>query len=420
MRMSVVLIAIVTSAWAVAEAQECLDLRSAITLALDRAPLVDAASEAINQAQSEEQIARSEWRPQLSAFARSAAGEGGLSDTQIENQAGIRVSQRLYDFGRGKRQVASSRLGRMQVEAEHRAVRAQEAYDITGYYIDVLQSRATVEALSVPVVYLSRRAEAQDALLRRGESTRSMAAEARSEAARAAAELTAATFEMDKAEAELTARLGNVAALCDELNISATLRALAIRPGSADEIADNLIRLNPILQAERAAVDRLDVEADLRRRARLPVIDLAATSAYAYDDFAQSWDVRSRIGVEVNVPLATGGRLSATSDEAKARASNQEYLLAEKVRLFRRDVLVAVAKVEAGQAEVRSRSEARLAAQAQFDAIETEFDLGARTLTDLVEARAKLDRAVVQDIKTRFRYMQDLAWLAALANRLID
>jgi len=43
--------------------------------------------------------ARSLYRPQVSTFARTGVGDVGLVDSALQNQIGLRASQRVYDFG---------------------------------------------------------------------------------------------------------------------------------------------------------------------------------------------------------------------------------------------------------------------------------------------------------------------------------
>jgi len=138
-----------------------------LNLASLNSPTVAIAQADLDVAQAELIDAKSLRRPQVSAFTRSGFGDEGLVNTAIENQVGLRASQRIFDFG-------DSRLAREAAEEE---IIAQENkpcltdtselnqhLDIlkeSGYLNIALSQNAEVKALSSLAKKLEIEAERQ-------------------------------------------------------------------------------------------------------------------------------------------------------------------------------------------------------------------------------------------------------------------
>ncbi|MEO1361889.1 MAG: TolC family protein, partial [Pseudomonadota bacterium] len=120
----------------------CLPIADAMRAAAIASPDVAVAEAQIAGSKADLSLARSLTRPQVSTFARTQAGDGGLTGNAIDNQVGFRASQRIWDFGdaRFAREAAQSRVGAaeqtqlsIEAEAERRValsyITALEAYE---------------------------------------------------------------------------------------------------------------------------------------------------------------------------------------------------------------------------------------------------------------------------------------------------
>lgn len=90
------------------QAEECLTLVQAVKKSAAIDPSVGAASARLTGAEARLLGVKSEWRPQVSGFAQTNDGPTGIGDGRTNNQLGITVSQRLWDFGRGRAEQASA------------------------------------------------------------------------------------------------------------------------------------------------------------------------------------------------------------------------------------------------------------------------------------------------------------------------
>jgi len=77
----------------------CLSVGEAFSRAAVRAPEVQIASARAGEAFADVTQAKSLFRPRLSGFGRSGAGDTGIVDSGVSNQVGARASQRIFDFG---------------------------------------------------------------------------------------------------------------------------------------------------------------------------------------------------------------------------------------------------------------------------------------------------------------------------------
>ena len=82
-----------------ASAQVCDPLIDSMRIASETAPEVSVAQARVQRAEADLAEARSLRRPQLSTFGRSGVGDTGLTTNQNDNQVGLRLSQRVFDFG---------------------------------------------------------------------------------------------------------------------------------------------------------------------------------------------------------------------------------------------------------------------------------------------------------------------------------
>lgn len=126
------------------------------------------------------------------------------------------------------------------------------------------------------------------------------------------------------------------------------------------------------------------------------------------------------VGLQLSIPLVTGGMRSAKQDEALA--------LAEKTRLegeaLRRGVLhdtqAAWLAVASGLAQIRAQEQALKSAAARLDATQTGQEVGARTTLDVVNAQADLYRTRLSLVRARQELLLGRLRLAASAGELAE
>lgn len=165
--------------------------------------------------------------------------------------------------------------------------------------------------------------------------------------------------------------------------------------------ANNFSIISAFNQAE---VSRKSIA--LQRSGHLPRLDLVAS--YGQSDntsvFGLRGDIQS-VGVQFNVPLFEGGAVNS-----RTRQANYEYEAAkEKLNEIKRSVKRQVKDAYRGVVSTISRVEALRAtvtsAESALEATEAGFEVGTRTMVDVLNEQRNLFRAKRDFSRTRYDYL---------------
>jgi NodT family efflux transporter outer membrane factor (OMF) lipoprotein len=181
-------------------------------------------------------------------------------------------------------------------------------------------------------------------------------------------------------------------------------------------LPSGLVRNRPdILAAEamlhadtaRIGVALANLYPDVRLTGTLTQGAVTPGNLFSYD--STGW----MVGPSLTAPLLNGGALRAEkrAAEAQARASLARYrqtVLAAFAQVS--DVLTALAHDDDA---LRAVADARSAAQSAVDDADKAYRLGAGARLDLIEARRRLDRAILQQVQARGQRLLDLVTLFA-------
>lgn len=128
----------------------------------------------------------------------------------------------------------------------------------------------------------------------------------------------------------------------------------------------------------------------------------------------------SVIGLQLSIPLYTGGMRSARGDEAVALAEKARY----DVEAIRKSVALqtrgAWLGATGGATRITAYESAVESARARLDATETGHEVGARTTLDLLNAQADLFRALRDLSQAKYQVLLDRLALARAAGELTD
>ncbi len=399
-------------------AQSCLSLSDAMGLAAARAPEVAGAEARLAEAEAEARAARSLSRPQISTFGRSSVGDSGLTSSQIENQVGVQVSQRLYDFGDARLAEAAAQNQVEQRQYEIAAQQAESAQMLADAYLTRLETLAVMDVVSERRDYFRRQRDAVTELLARGGATRADRAQIDAQLANAEADALELQFLADRSATRIREYAGiEVGELCDTDQAASDLSGQLVGLQSLDSLVQAALSDNPMISARQSAVRSLEARLDRARRNRLPVIEAVGIASYVYDDQREDWEGRDRLGVDVSVPLYTGEAIGAERDRAAAQLDIEQSALRTLQRNMREEAEIAFRRSISLEAQL-IRREAVADSQAEyFEAIAGEFQFGLGTLPDLVDARLAHERAQIDVISARFDWLRQKLELLRLTGR---
>lgn len=181
---------------------------------------------------------------------------------------------------------------------------------------------------------------------------------------------------------------------------------------------------NPAIRGQLLAVELAKREAAKFSRRSSATVDLVAQAGRdrlsGSGDFGSaSNSVTNRmIGVQLSVPLFTGGYRGAKEDEALRLADKADAELERTRQQVAQQVRAAWLGLSVGMERVRSLDEALVASLSRADATQTGRDVGQRTTLDLLNAENDAAAARLALAQGRVSLLLDRLRLAALVGQL--
>ena len=175
---------------------------------------------------------------------------------------------------------------------------------------------------------------------------------------------------------------------------------------------------NIVAQLNQAEVARKSI--NLNRSEHLPVIDIVA--AYGFSDqstydFGQRGDNQT-YGFELNMPIFTGGAIYSRTKQAEFeyKTEKENLLQVERsvnrdVKVYYRGVISSISQVKALKATVKSSTSA-------LEATEAGFQVGTRTMVDVLAEQKDLYGAKKDYSRSRYDYLINVIKLKNAAGSL--
>ncbi len=161
---------------------------------------------------------------------------------------------------------------------------------------------------------------------------------------------------------------------------------------------------NIIAALNDAEVKRKDIS--IQQSGHLPTVDIVAN--YAMQDVNSSFGLRGdtqQVGLEINIPLFQGGKVTSLARQATFdyQAAKEELQITKRqvtreIRNAYRDVFSSIARVKALKATVASTTSA-------LEATEAGFEVGTRTMVDVLDGQKDLYKSKQDYSKSRYDYL---------------
>ncbi|MFC1689206.1 TolC family outer membrane protein [Pseudomonadota bacterium] len=202
-------------------------------------------------------------------------------------------------------------------------------------------------------------------------------------------------------------------------------------PINANEWVDMALQTNPAVLSSRAAVDVADATMRLERAGYFPTLDLTATydqfknNKYQYNDFISGGQLNStlqvddwRVGVFLDIPIYQGGRVSARTRQARKLLDATGQDLDDIQRGVIRQTQDSYRAVLAGIQEVQAFRQASISAESALEATQAGFEVGTRTIVDVLIAEQRKYQAQRDNSVARHAYIINHLRLKAVAGLL--
>jgi len=202
-------------------------------------------------------------------------------------------------------------------------------------------------------------------------------------------------------------------------------------PINADDWVNLALQTNPSVLSSRAAVDVADANMRFERAAYYPTLDLFASydqfkdNKYQYNDFISGETLNSslkvddsRIGLILDIPIYQGGRRNARTRQAHRLLDASGQDLDDVQRGVVRETQNAYRAILAGIQEVQAFEQASISAESALEATQAGFEVGTRTIVDVLIAEQRKYQAQRDNSVARHLYIIRHLRLKAVAGLL--
>ena len=178
---------------------------------------------------------------------------------------------------------------------------------------------------------------------------------------------------------------------------------------------------SPVLTMLSLGAENAKDEIEKYKALTSPKVDFVAQvgmdRARGSGDFGYAQTAMSNrvIGIQVSIPLFTGGMRDAKRDEASALAERAQADLARTRQIVERQTRTAWTAVRVGAAQVRAFEQALVSAKSRLDATELGVEAGGRTTLNLLDAQTAYHAAESNWTRTRYELLLSRIRLAVAA-----
>lgn len=194
-------------------------------------------------------------------------------------------------------------------------------------------------------------------------------------------------------------------------------------PADIGQWVEKALTQNLSLIAAQAANRAAAKEVNRRDAGHYPTLDLVASHAYTTDTMRDPLDnenTHTSIGVQLSIPLLSGGLTSARSREARALYTQAQESLEAQRRATVREVRSAYLGVTAGISQVKARKQALSSAQTALEATQAGFRVGTRTAVDVLNSQQVRYGAQRDYARSRYDYLLTTLRLKQAAGSLSE
>lgn len=300
--------------------------------------------------------------------------------------------------------------------AEKRAMQASTQYEqqkqtlivrIAEGYFNVLSALDSLEFVQAEKRAIERQLEQTKQRYEVGLTAITDVHEARAQFDRAVADEIIAGNAVETARETLRTITGKYHAKLDKLN---TGTFSTVKPTqNTNDFIEIAKAKNLDLQVAKSAVDIAKDQIDLAKAGHYPTLNLNATYSDSLTDSAGRQHAprsdRTSVGLTLDVPIYTGGQTVAATDQARANFVASSEDMEAAMRNMTRSVITSYNQVVSDVATYRALEQAVVSAESALQATEAGFDVGTRTIVDVLVSTQNLYNAKRNLADIRYRYV---------------
>ena len=429
--------AIVTGLFAACNAS-AIDLVGVHDLALKNDPILQAASYRRDATGENERQAWSSLLPTIGGSAGVTRGNGvtqiggvEVNDQDVDNENWrFSLDQVVYDQANYERlDIARGQMS--QAEAIYQTAYQNFLVRVSVAYFDVLTTSDRVIFAEAEENASQRQFEQAEQKFEVGLTAITDVYESRASYDNARARAIVARNVLADAREGLRQLTGQYFEEVDPLQEELPL--VAPDPEDIEAWVNTALQNNPVVQTRRYAVDIADSNASLQRTGHFPTLRFSASyqeftnnKLVLTDDFQNpigTTDLQSddlRYGLSLNVPIYQGGFVSSRTRQARYELNATAEDLDEQQRFTVRETRNAYRAVTAGIEQVQAFGQALISGESALEATQAGFEVGTRTIVDVLLAQQRFYGAARDNSLARHTYILDHLRLKRAAGLLAE
>ena len=420
--------ALAASAIVVCAQSAVMDFRQVYQAALEQDASIRASRAAADSGRERLPQARAGLMPQVSANAGrnfndlnstspnilgelTTTNDKYFSDTKaVQLRQPLVNMQRWQQFEQAKFLVAESEAT-LDRDLQNLVVR------VAGAYFEYLMADEQLELVLAQKKMYTALVDAAKKGLTAGSGTRTDIDDAQARLDMASAQELEARQNQDQTRRQLEVLINQPVGSVAKLNVPA-LKLVGPQPANLDEWTLKAEKNSPEMKAMQARLDAARREVSKSQAGHLPTLD--AIAQWSNSGSENITRINSRyenksIGLQLNVPLYSGGYVNSTIRQAVAEQTRAE----ESLEALRRDLGVRVHKdyrgVREGVMRVRALEQAVRSAQQMLMSTQMSLKAGSRTQLDVLNAQQQYTLALRDLAQARLIYLMSKVKLASLA-----
>ena len=313
---------------------------------------------------------------------------------------------------------ADSRI--KQADAQLGAAQQDLMIRVSESYFNVLAALDTLQFAQAEKKSLSRQLEQAKQRFDVGLTAITDVQEAQAGYDRAVAEEIAAENAVDNARESLREITGEYLTALAPLGSGMPL--VEPDPDNIEQWTSTSLEQNLNVIAAMHGVDVARSEIKVQNAGHLPTLDLVANHGYDSSGgrFGVSKSHSTSVGVELNVPIYSGGFVSSRVRESQQRLDEQLEALEQARRQAHRLTRQAYLGVISGISQVKALQQAVVSSDTALQATQAGFEVGTRTAVDVVTAERGAYQARRDYAAAKYQYILNTLRLKQAAGTLSD
>jgi len=332
-------------------------------------------------------IAKSGYRPQVSAAATGTLSRVDREVTGSEDlhsgQVGISITQTIFD---GFQTLNNVRAAESNVFSSRETLKANEIQILLSAaqsYANIARDQQVVSIRRQNLAFLREQLNAAEARLDVGEGTRTDVSQAQAELAQAQSLLVAAVAQLKQSEAVYVQIVGAAPTA-----IRQTGPATRGMPRSLDQAVATGLRENPQILAAQYSVDSAGFQVKSAEGTMLPGVVLQGAVTRNTGNTGDGLDnTTASITARLEVPIYQGGAEYGQIRQAKERLGQQRILVDSARAEVQQTVVSAHAQLESALARITASRSQISAANLALEGVVEERKVGQRTTLDVLDAQ---------------------------------